>query len=389
MKHIYYIFIFSILASCSSIKQAEKSMNSGDYLKAYDLLIEEYQKGVSEKKKERFLPMFQNAYMKMVASQESRIEQLKSAKNPAYTGDIYTTLVGLHKRQEQLRRFLPIYHKGKEMLFKTKNYLPAVDQAKNDYVAYLYQGSLKKLDSQNKQDIRNAHGELRKIQQLIPGYNDVENLLKEAHYLGTDFVLIQIENRSNQLLPRRLEEDLTQISTYGLNNFWTEYHQKKQNDYTYDYLIKMDIEHIMVSPERMNTRQHQFEREIIDGWEYLYENGRKVLDSLGKPIKVDKIILVSARVEEVIQEKDALVQGRVDLIDLSNNQIIDSQKLHSEYGFRNHFAKFFGDRRALDDHMQKLSYNQFTPFPSHEQMVFDSGEEIKAQLKRLLKRRFK
>ncbi len=389
MKHIYYIFIFSILASCSSIKQAEKSMNSGDYLKAYDLLIEEYQKEVSEKKKERFLPMFQNAYMKMVASQESRIEQLKSAKNPAYTEDIYNTLVGLHKRQEQLRRFLPIYHKGKEMLFKTKNYLPAVDQAKNDYVAYLYQSSRKKLDSQNKQDIRNAHGELRKIQQLSPGFRDVENLLEEAHYLGTDFVLIQIENRSNQLLPRRLEEDLTQISTYGLNNFWTEYHQKKQNDYTYDYLIKMDIEHIMVSPERMNTRQHQFEREIIDGWEFLYENGRKVLDSLGKPIKVDKIILVSARVEEVIQEKDALVQGRVDLIDLSNNQIIDSQKLHSEFGFRNHFAKFFGDRRALDDHMQKLSYNQFIPFPSHEQMVFDSGEEIKAQLKRLLKRRFK
>ena len=389
MKQLYFLFVLVILASCSSIKQAEKSMNSGDYVKAYDLLIEEYQEGLTAKKKEKFLPIFQKAYMKMVAHQESKIEHLKSAKNPAYSGEIYHTLVGLHQRQEQLRPFLPVYHKGKEMLFKTKNYLPAVDQAKNDYVAYLYQSSLKKLDSQNKQEIRNAHGDLRKIQQLIPSYNDVENLLKEAHYLGTDFVLIQIENRSNQLLPKRLEDDLTQISTYGLNNFWTEYHQNKQKDYKYDYLIKMDIEHIMVSPERMNARQYQFEREIIDGWEYLYENGRKVLDSLGKPIKVDKIILVSARAEEVIQEKDALVQGRVDLIDLANNQIVDSQKLNSEYGFRNHFAKFFGDRRALDDHMQKLSYNQFIPFPSHEQMVFDSGEEIKEQLKRLLKRRFK
>lgn len=389
MKQIYYLLSFLILASCSSLKQAEKSMNAGDYLKAYDLLIEEYQKGLSAKKKEKFLPIFQNAYMKMVASQESKIEHLKSAKNPAYTVDIYNTLVGLHHRQEQLRPFLPFYHKGKEMLFKTKNYLPAINQAKNDYVEYLYQTSLKKLDSNNKQEIRSAHGDLRKIQSLSPGFRDVENLLEEAHYLGTDFVLIQIENRSNQLLPRRLEEDLTQISTYGLNNFWTEYHQNEQKDYQYDYLIRMDIEHILVSPERMNSRQHEFEREIVDGWEYLYENGRKVLDSLGKPIKVDKVILVSAHVEEVIQEKDALVQGRVDLINLANNQIIDTQKLNSEFGFKNHFAKFFGDRRALDDHMQKLTYNQFIPFPSHEQMVFDSGEEIKAQLKRLLKRHFK
>lgn len=388
MNKIYYLLAIILLVSCSSLKKAEKSMMTGNYVQAYDLLIKEYQKGMSPKNHQKFLPTFQNAYIKMVNSQESRIENLKSANNPAHSGEIYETLANLNFRQEQIRAFLPIHNNGKEMIFPTKNYQPAILQAKNDYVVYLYDLSNKKIKANNKGDIRNAHSDLKKIQQLSPGYKDVDDLLNQAHYKGTDFVLIQIENRSNQMVPKRLEKDLTQMNTYGLDNFWTEFHQKRQDKTQYDYLIQMDIEHIMVSPERMYTEKHNFNKEIKDGWEYLYRNGQQVMDSLGKPIKVDKFITVSARVEETFQEKDALVQGNVELINLRNDQVIDRQKLNSEFGFRNHFGKSFGDKRALDDKMLQITRNRFLPFPAHEQMVFDCGEEIKAQLKQMLKRRF-
>lgn len=388
MKQIYYLLFLVMLASCSSLKQAEKSINAGDYTQAYDILLKEYKSGLSNKKKAKFLPIFQKAYMRMVSTEEAKIAQLKSANNPAYAGEIFETIVGLHQRQEKLRPILPIYNNGREMVFKTKNYLPAIESAKKDYVEYLYATGVQNLNSSYKSDIRNAYHNFLKIDQLIPGYKDIRSLKEQAHNLGSDLVLIEIQNKTNQMIPRRLERDLTQIDTYGLGNFWTVYHEKEQANLSYDYLIRMDIQNILVSPERMNSRVHDFNREIKDGWEYLYENGRKVLDSLGNPIQVDRYINISARVEEVTQEKDALLEGSALLIDLKNDQIIDRQRLHSEFGFRNHFAKVFGDPRALDRDMYKLSRQQFIPFPSHEQMVYDTGEDVKNQLKVLLKRRF-
>lgn len=388
MKKFYYIFAILMISACSNLKKAEKSMNAGDYVQAFDLLFNEYQKGLSDKNRDRLLPTFQKAYRNMVQAEERRIETLRAAKNPSYYGDIYETLVNLNHRQEQLRRVLPIFHNGKEMVFATKNYQPAILDAKNKYIQQLYLTGTQKINSNDKKDIRNAYNDLRKIHQLSPGYLDVENLMEYAHNKGTEYILIQIENRSNQILPRRLEQDLTQFDAYGLDNFWTEFHPTQQANFNYDYLIRLDIEQILISPERVNTQRHDFQREIVDGWEYLYENGRQVLDSLGKPIRVDKYKTVSARVEESIQEKDALVQGRAELINLENQQIIDRQRLHSEFTFRNHFAQYFGDIKALDNHMQRLIRQRPVPFPSNEQMVYDCGEELKTQLRRMLSRRF-
>lgn len=388
MKKLYFIFSLLLIVSCSNLKKAEKSMDSGNYIQAFDLLLKEYQKGISDRNRDKFLPVFQTAYRNMVSAQETRIESLKSAKNPAYNGEIYETLVNLHQRQEQIRKLLPIFNKGKEMVFTTKNYLPAIADAKNEYVNYLYQSSSQKIHSLDKREVREAYGDLTKIQTLSPGYLDVQSLMKQAHNKGIEYILVQIENRSNQILPARLEQDLTQFNSYGLDNFWTEFHHQQQADLNYDYLIRLEIDQILISPERINTRRHDFEKEIVDGWDYLYENGRRVLDSLGKPIRVDQFKIVSARVEESIQEKDAMVQGSAELIHLKNQKVIDRQRLNSEFGFRNHFAQFFGDRKALDDHMLNLIRNRILPFPSNEQMVYDCGEELKVQLKRMLKRRF-
>ena len=97
---------------------------------------------------------------------------------------------------------------------------------------------------------------------------------------------------------------------------------------------------------------------------------------------------MTADVDETFQEKDALVEGSVNLIRLATDQSVDHERLFSQFGFRNHFAQFQGDRRALDPQVLALLQNRPVPFPSHEQMVYDCGEDLKNQVKNLLKRRF-
>lgn len=388
MKKFYLLLAVVLLASCNTLKRAEKSINQGDYAAAFDLLASRYQNGISEKKYEKFLPAFQEAYLKMIDSEEAKIERLRMEDNPAYFGTIYNSLVNLNARQNDLKALLPLYYKGKALHFPTKNYHQAIVKAKSEYVEYLYTESQSAMNSNNKERIRNAYKNLKKVNRLSPGYGDVLNLIEEARFKGTDFVLLNIENQSNQMLPNRLERDLTRMNTYGLDDFWTEFHTENQSQIPYEYLIKMDFEQIMVSPERMNTVLHRFEKQVIDGWEYLYQDGHQVLDSLGEPIKVDRFVTVRAEVEESFQEKDAMVNGMVELIHLPTNRRLDSERLHSEFGFRNHFARMHGDERALDEEFVTLVGNRPIPFPTHEQMVYDCGEELKSQLKSMLRRKF-
>lgn len=56
----------------------------------------------------------------------------------------------------------------------------------------------------------------------------------------------------------------------------------------------------------------------------------------------------------------------------------------SEFIFENTFARFRGDERALTPDDKKWLRNDFVPFPSNEQMVYDSGTEIKERFKAIL-----
>ena len=388
MKKFYFLLVIALLASCNTLKRAEKSLNSGDYNHAFDILVTRYQKGLSDKKFVQYLPALQQAYQRMVETEEQRVEQLRKENNPAYYGEIYNRLVQLNNRQNELKALLPLYNEGRKLNFVTKNYNEAIFQAKSEYAGYLYDDGLSKMTENQKSEFRNAYYNFKKVDELIPGYGDVISLIKQARLKGTEYVYVTIQNHSNQLIPRRLENEIKNIKTSGLDEFWVEFHNQQQREIAYDYLIQLNINRVLVSPERVNSVRHLLDREIQDGWEYVYENGQQVLDSLGNPIKVERYINVRAEVEESFQEKDALVEGMVNLINLKNQQVLDYERLHSEFTFRNHFVRYQGDQRALDQRYLQLAANRPLPFPSHEQMVYDCGENLKIQLRELIRRKF-
>src|SRR5690606_33492580 len=115
-----------------------------------------------------------------------------------------------------------------------------------------------------------------------------------------------------QIIPGRLEEDLLNFDTYGLNHFWTVYHAQPYDEIAYDYAMTLQLKRINILPERIVNNQHLRSKEIVDGWKYqLDDAGNVVKDSLGNDIKIDNIITVKARVFEVIQSKEAQVFGDV------------------------------------------------------------------------------
>ncbi|MCB0466278.1 MAG: hypothetical protein KDC78_11505, partial [Aequorivita sp.] len=222
--------------------------------------------------------------------------------------------------------------------------------------------------------------------EVQPNYKDVFQLKEDAHFQGTDFVFVTLNNHTGQFIPYRLEQDLLDFNTYGLDDFWTEYHSKRENGINYDLGIDLNFQTIQISPERISDRQFTRTKHIKDGYDYRRDRGGNIVrDSLGNPIKIDRFIDVSAVITITTQQKSVFVGGTVVYKDLNKRQQINSFPLSSEFVFENAFAKYRGDERALTAEDRRLLGNYFIPFPNNEQMVFDAGTDIKERFKEILR----
>jgi hypothetical protein len=386
MKRLLLLSVLlSLLLSCNGRKQVEKAINSGNYDLAINDALKKLNTNKDSKRKQDYILMLRDAYYKVVARDLDKIKHLKKDDNPELYKEIYETFADLNARQEAIKPVLPLIVNGKTITFKFNDYSNAIVDYKNKTSNYLYEEGLKLLELDEKSKIREAYSIYNYIESINPNYENTRELMDEAHYRGTNFILVNIENQTNQIIPRQLENELLDFNTYGLNQFWTVYHANQENNIAYDYSMQLQLKQINISPERIVERQILREKEIIDGWEYqLDRNGNVVKDSLGNDIKIDKIIHVKARVFEFQQEKNSQIIADVVYMDLITNRLVDRFTIDSGYSFGNLYATFRGDERALYREDLDIINNRRVPFPSNEQMVFDTGEDLKNKLKNII-----
>lgn len=389
MKNFTIITVlFLALSSCVGRKQIEKQLNTGNYDQAINNALKKLETNKNAKRKQDYVLMLRDAYYKVVEDNHYRINQLKQDANPEYYEIIYNLYTRLDSRQNSIKSVLPLQINGKTIKFKFNNYTSDIIDYKSKVSDYKYSQARQLLSSLDKYNAREAYGLLEDVEYINPNFKDVRSLMDQAHFKGTDFVIVSVKNETNQIIPTRLEEELLDFDTYGLNdNFWTLYHANASAEINYDYAMQLQLKRINISPEHVYEKEYVREAEIVDGWEYvLDENGNVAKDSSGNDIKQDKIVRILARLSEVQQVKSTQVIGQVVFTDLKQNQVLESFPIDSEFIFENFYGRFRGDRRALSDDDKRLLGNRAIPFPTNEQMVYDTNEDLKLKLKDIIKR---
>ncbi len=387
MKRTLLILLsLSLLASCVGRKQIEKQLHSGNYDQAISNALRKLRNNKDKKRKQDYVFLLQDAYRKVVEENHNSINHLKKDGNPELYQNIFNTYLDLDARQNAIKAVLPLRMGNKEVKLKFNDYSNSIVEYRTKLSEYKYNAAVALMNSKNKFDNRLAYDILSYIENINANYKDVRQLFDVAHHQGTDYVIVSIENETNQVIPRRLEDDLLNFDTYGLNNFWTVYHANANTEIPYDYAMQLRLKRINISPERIHETQVLRQKDIVDGWEYqLDENGNVAKDSLGNDIKIDKIITAKARLFEFNQKKSTQVIAKVVYSDLNTNQILESFPIDSEFIFENNFSNFTGDERALTtEDLKVLEESRRVPFPSNEQMVFDTGEDLKLKLKDIL-----
>jgi len=389
MKKITLLLSFFVLISSCGVKQTQNLLSSGNYDQAIENAISNLQTNKDKKGKQDYIYLLEEAFAKAKERDLNAINLFAKDANPAQLEKLHNTYLQLNYRQEKIKPLLPLklIKEGRNAIFPFDNYNNQIIDSKNALSIYLYANAKKLMVTSDKMNFRKAYDDLDYLNQINPNYKDVLRLMDDAKFKGSDYVSVYTKNETNMIIPVRLQNDLLDFSTYGLNDKWTVYHSNKQKGISYDYGMMINFREIYISPEQIKEREFVKERIIKDGVKKLIDaNGKEVLDEKGKVVMVDNLRTVVAQIYEFRQFKSCQITAKIDYINFRNNQLLQSFPITSEFIFENIYATCKGDRRASDDNYYSYFDRKPVGFPNSEQMVYDTGEDLKAKIKDIISR---
>lgn len=383
-KSLYLVFIGIFASSCSSIRETQVEVASGNYDYAINRALEGLKRNRSNKKTDEYARILEEAFAKAVDRDMRAIERWSLDNHGKALEEIFFLYEGLQQRQDRIRPILPVFIKREDRYAELpfQNYNSAIVESRERFSSHLYDQARERLALPGKADARIAYENLDYLLQLNPGYRDAESLAREANLKGTDYILVSLQNDSRIALPVRLEEDLLTFESNQFDTLWTVHHREPVDGIHYDYEMRISIRGISISPERIQEKEIVRERRIKDGYDYaLDEYGNVIKDENGNDIRSDRYTTVRSRVVEFNQVKSVRLDAKVDYLPFQRNELLESYPLTSEFVFSHSYCTHSGDSRALDDHHRNLLGLTFAPFPSNEQMIYDAGVDLKNQLK--------
>ena len=369
--------VLFLLTACTSSK---KLLEKGQYDKAIEKSAKALRKDPGNTEE---LYVLKEAYRQANTFDKERIEFLVRENRDENWLEIYFLYSQLESRQDVIRSLPTRLQKQ----FTLVDYDEQIIESKKSAAEALYQQGLEYLERGDRQSARLAYEEFMEVKQIYADYRNVNQRLDEAKYLGTNFVLLRIENTSDKVLPEDFDTELRKIGLGDLNTKWLQYETYADTSMQYDFHLVLNISKIAVSPEQIDRSQYTESKEIQDGMRYVFdEDGNVKKDSLGNDIRVPNMVTVSANVTESIQRKSALVGGSLDYIDLGTNQLVKTEKLAVEAVFKHFSAIASGNRKALSEESLRKVDSKPIPFPSNEVMLMDAARKLKERVKDIIHR---
>ncbi len=387
-KLLLFSGILLFMLSCGGVKKTQQAINTGNYMNAINSAVQKLSENKNKKSNQSYVLILEEAFQKNTERELEQIAFLRKDGNPAHLETIYKGYENLKHIQEVIKPLLPLWvnDQNRNAEFSFTNYDNKIIATKNELSSYLYANALNLLtNATNKYDYRKSYDDFEYLNVINPGYGDSKSKMEEAYQKGQDYVKVHMINNTDKIIPVKLEDELLDFNTYGLDNKWTKYHSTHLTGIDYDYDMQIELREINISPEQVNEKQIIKEKQIIDGEKYLLDNdGHVVKDSLGNEIKVDHFRTVKCHFYQYTQFKTAQVSGLVSFIDLDTQQQLNSYPLSSEFIFEHVYAHSDGDKRALDNDLVSLLNLGAVPFPSNEEMVYDAGEDLKNRIKGII-----
>ncbi|OFX32872.1 MAG: hypothetical protein A2X08_00430 [Bacteroidetes bacterium GWA2_32_17] len=370
-KFIVILLTVFIATGCVTSK---KLYQKGRYDQALRKSVKKL-RGNPEKTKE--INILEKAFNSANEANNNRIKYLKTEGKPESWNEIFSNYSFLKDRQELVRTVLPLKDGSRVIDFPIIDYDNEIVNAKKNAAEYFYVHAKNLLSSNNRFKARDAYFELKKVKEYYNTYQDVDKYIEQARYMGITKVLLKFDNNTIIKLPPQYSKELLDFNTTRLNSEWVNYYVKSEN-MNFDNIVNVNLKIIDISPEKLKEKESVQTKTIQDGTEYQLDQHNNVIkDSLGNPIKIPRMVNISCKVLEILQQKAAHLEGQLEYSDNSDKSLITSKLIASDFFFENRVVTANGDLRALDNETAKLIGKPPLPFPDNIQMVMGATDVFK------------
>ncbi|HUH75015.1 MAG TPA: hypothetical protein VLZ75_11510 [Chitinophagales bacterium] len=379
MRNLYLLIISAFLLLLSSCTSVQKSFEKKDYKTTINTVIDRISK--NKKVTDEELQFLELAYERAIENDKSRIALLKQKNTVSSWTEVFNTYTNMMYRQDAVLKVAPIYYSSGKIYTPTQfDYNSVREEARENIAELHYKEAVRLLNTSSRANARLAYNELDCIFYYYKDYKDAVQLLDIARDKGTTHILMSVEKNPQLYLPQDFEYELLNYDYSRSLNNWMALYTNSDERKDFDFAVKLIITQSYVSPGIIKENSYRDEKEIEDGWKYVYDkNGNVTKDSAGNDIKVPKYSTLSAKIIETQMNRSATIRGTVDFYDYKSRRVIKQEVAQGESVFNYQYATYNGNVKALSSESLNKIKNGPAPFPSDADMILLATEQLKSQ----------
>lgn len=343
MKVLKYIILCLTILINYNVKAQDT--NTSEFDKTIDKLIPKAKKN---KLNEKQLALFTNSYHEANVIDHNIIMNLKKSGQPEIWIEIYHKLTSINERQDKIKP-LPDNIKT-AMNFKELNLDNEISNSKEKAELYICAKVNLLLKNINEENITEANKLIRQLSKINPQSGNIGDLMLKSIILQSKRILFRVIYPIESYIPQEWIDTILDFDTniiYGIP-----FDVVADKDTKYDLTIRIMVDEKSISPERIDAVTFEEKK-----------------DNIG------------AVVTDKTMTKSATLKGKIQIIDVKNDEILINTPYFVTSTFRYQYAEVSGDKSACTEETLLLLNRQVIDFPSDESLLKDASSKLNQLLK--------
>jgi hypothetical protein len=359
-KNLALIFIMTaILIGCSTGK---KALQRGDYYEATMQSVKFLRSNPdSEKARETLI----QSYPMALEYYRQKVDEISISS----TQDKYLSIVEIYTKLNNLADEISRCPAALNAVKPVVYFHDQLNKAQELAIAEQYNTGIELLRSGSIEDARTAVQKFEWVAKTKPGYSDVTRKIVEAEELATFKVVVEKIPYMGDLyqanLNRFYDKLYVDLSKNVKNRFIRFFNQSEAEEFRIvpHQIVKMQFVDFTVG----NIYEKETEKEFI--------SDTLVIGTFKDDKGVAHDVKGTVKAKANIHEREIMSRGILDVkvIDYQTNAVVENKRFPGEYVWRNDWANFNGDERALPQNIKNMTREkQVMPPPPQDLFVLFS-----------------
>jgi hypothetical protein len=352
------LLLITILNACSTGK---KALERGDYYEA-TLQSVKFLRSNPDSKKAR--ATIAQSYPMSLEYYRQKVDEMGVSNSPDKYMSIVEVYTKLNNLADEISRCPAALETVKPVVYFHDQLKKAQDMA----IGEQYDFGLQLLKSGFMDDARKAYDKFAWVNKTRPGFANVESKLLEAEELGTLKVVVERLPYMGDIyqanVNRFFNKVFVELSKNGQKKFIKFFEPEEAEKFKVipHHIVKMQFVDFTVG----NVYEKETEKSFV--------SDTLVIGTFKDDKGVIRDILGTVKAKANIHEREIVSRGILDvkIIDYQTNSILENKRFPGEYVWRNDWATYNGDDRALPENIKKMTNNKqvLPPLPQDLFILF-------------------